>query len=85
MAKRREKEGSAKPSLPASRALGGSTDKGGPHPVVTQSIAPSSLEFSRDAKGQPRWAIKCYGETEDMDAIVDRVLALDMRLRKETR
>lgn len=47
--------------------------------------APCSIELSRDAKGQPRWAIKVYGERDDMDEVLDEVIGLDSRLQKETR
>jgi len=47
------------------------------------SDSPCSIEFSRDAKGQPRWAIKLYGERDDMDDVLNDTLNLDRRLREE--
>jgi len=49
------------------------------------SDAACSLEFSRDAKGQPRWGLKLYGDRDEMNAVLDETLALDERLREETR
>ena len=54
-------------------------------PVVEHvQKAPCSLEFSRDAKGQPRWALKVYGERDEMGDVVDEVLDLDATLRERT-
>lgn len=49
-----------------------------------RSVAANSIEFSRDAKGQPRWSMKLYGERDEMGQVLDEVLALDSRLREET-
>jgi len=54
-------------------------------PVTQVMAAPCSLELSRDAKGQPRWSIKLYGEREDMDAVLDQVMELDQKLLTRTR
>ena len=45
------------------------------------SDAPCSVDFSRDAKGQPRWAIKVYCEADDLSGAVDKIEAIDKRLR----
>lgn len=47
--------------------------------------SPCSVELSRDAKGQPRWAIKLYGEMDELDSVIDEVLRVDARLREETK
>lgn len=41
------------------------------------AVAPCSVEFSRDAKGAPRWTIKVYGELENMEDVVDRLKEID--------
>lgn len=47
--------------------------------------APCSIDFSRDAKGQPRWAIKLYGERDEMKTmVVDEILAIDKKLRERS-
>lgn len=51
--------------------------------VIHVNDAPCSVELSRDAKGQARWAIKLYGNRDDMDNVVDQVLSLDGRLKAE--
>lgn len=64
------------------------TKKGVPTPrgelVEHASLAPCSVEFSRDAKQQPKWNLKLYCESHDMDEAVTKLLGLDARLRKET-
>lgn len=45
--------------------------------------APCSIEFSRDAKGNPRWVIKLYGERDEMGDVIDEIKGLDSRLRNE--
>lgn len=47
-----------------------------------QTVAPCSLEFSRNAKGQATWTLKVYGERTDMDSVLDQVLSLDEELRR---
>lgn len=50
--------------------------------VTHVSEAPCSVEFMRDAKGHARWALKLYGNRDEMDTVLDEVLALDKRLRE---
>lgn len=49
------------------------------------SVAPCSLSFTRDGKGQPRWELKLYCERDQMHEVITETLDLDRRLREETR
>lgn len=83
MAKKKvKKSGSKKAAAPAVLAV---PDSRGPSRVEQVSVAPNSVEFSRDAKGVSRWTIKVYCETTDLDRTVNEVLRLDARLTQETR
>lgn len=45
------------------------------------NAAPNSLELTRDAKGNPKWSIKLYGESGSIDDLVKKVLEIDESLR----
>ena len=53
-------------------------------PQRVEHAAPCSVEFGRDAKGQAKWALKVYCESDEMEEAVERLLELDDRLRRET-
>ena len=48
---------------------------------TANSEASSSIELMRDAKGHARWAIKLYGNRDEMDAVLEQVLELDKSLQ----
>ena len=56
---------------------------GAEHPshVTYAHEAACSVEFTRDAKRVARWAIKAYGDLEDLDDVREAVLAQDAALR----
>lgn len=43
-------------------------------------VQPCLVEIERDAKGAPKWAVKLYGDANDLENMVDRVMDLDARL-----
>lgn len=53
--------------------------------VVHITKAPCSLDFSRDAKGQPKWGIKIYAERNEMAKVVAEVLEIDCLLAEKTK
>lgn len=53
-------------------------------PTIIVNDPTSSVDFSRDAKGQPRWTIKVYGDADQMDEVLDEVLRLDRELLRRT-
>lgn len=92
--RRRKKTGSpALPdSLPPARDLNERAAKQTPtksdnsdNYVEYKSLAPCSIDLSRDAKGQAKWAIKLYGERDEMWTLIAEVLELDRQLREKTR
>ncbi len=78
MGPRRRPRSSGSPPAPKAPPVNTATE-----PVVHVQDSPCSLELSRNAKGIAQWAIKLYGERDNMDEVLDRVLALDARLQKE--
>ena len=52
--------------------------------MIHKNDSPCSIDLSRNAKGQPSWSIKLYGNRDEMDTVLDEVLGLDKRLQKET-
>ena len=52
-----------------------------PAGVLLSKESQCSLEFSRDAKGVARWAIKLYGDLDEMDQLVSEAHRLDAILR----
>jgi len=80
------KEGKFASPKRSKRVASGGASLGSEREVVEHvQKAPCSIEFSRDAKGQARWGLKLYGELDSMDQVVDEVLRLDTRLRKEAK
>jgi hypothetical protein len=72
--------------LPENLALEGAGEKAEQVSEVTHvSEAPCSIEVSRDAKGVARWSIKLYGDRGEMSDVLDHVLYLDGKLRRELR
>lgn len=53
-----------------------------PTGVLLSKDSPCSLEFSRDAKGVARWALKLYGDLDEMDQLVAEAHRLDAILRE---
>ena len=80
MAKKIAKKTEAKPCKP--KGLCGTAK---PDRVEQVTVAPSSIELTRDAKGQARWSIKLYKESTDMEDGVMEILRIDKLMRQGTK
>lgn len=53
--------------------------------VTHESKAPCSISLTRDAKGNLKWDIKIYCESEDLEAQAKRILDIDKQIREDSK